>query len=403
MKTVINVIEQYLPQEAIDKNFLGKIKKFRLQWGSKDEKYIEFLSSGLVGVHPIRFSDKDEDLLYREVFNIDKETIRQEFYKTPGINKNFVVSSNPTNIILISLLTLVWNSKLPENIRLDGITDLYHIFCYKQIGSMYSHYFKYEVALPKAKALFESLSDKFLLKKLGTWEDVFNHQAKTLLPPRGNATQKIKRGSTDDIVKVINDFYSRLKSIIKNLYVKVKDFDDGEYERIGSSSLHNLIEGDDGSADGLKAMTDNYNSYITYLRSIYNHPNDFIKSDYIKLVCSLTKTADKEKFKEVLLYMSENELVLDPSRDYLKATLETCFTYLASKGISSDYKRKMSDCLKILNGFFKASKAKDPNLLLAKETLEEVAGEALQTSVKWILAPIVLCILLYLFIRAVVK
>ena len=185
MKTVINVIEQYLPQEAIDKNFLGKIKKFRLQWGSKDEKYIEFLSSGLVGVHPIRFSDKDEDLLYREVFNIDKETIRQEFYKTPGINKNFVVSSNPTNIILISLLTLVWNSKLPENIRLDGITDLYHIFCYKQIGSMYSHYFKYEVALPKAKALFESLSDKFLLKKLGTWEDVFNHQAKTLLPPRG--------------------------------------------------------------------------------------------------------------------------------------------------------------------------------------------------------------------------
>lgn len=403
MKSTIEVIEQYIPQEDININFLGKLKRFRLQWGSKDEKYIEFLSSGLVGIHAIRFSDKDEDMLYRDVFGIDKMTIQQEFYKVPGINKSFVVSSNPTNIILVSLLSMIWNSKLPEKTRLEGMFDVYHIFCYKQIGSMYSHYFKYEVSLSKAKAVFESLTEKFLLKKLGTWEDVFNHQATTILPPKGHASQKLKRGSTDDIVKVINDLYSRLKSLIKNLFAKVKEFEDSDYEKIGSSSLHNILEDTDGAADGLKAMTDNSNSYINYLKSIFNHPNDFIKQDYVTLILSLNKNADKVRFKEVLQYMSENEVDIPAERDFIRGVLESSFTYLATKGISSDYKRKMLDCLKLLNGYFKASKVNDPNLKMAKLALEDAIGEATNSTTKWVVVPLVLCLCLYIFLRAVVK
>lgn len=403
MKSLLDVIEQYITKDDIDVNFLGKIKRYRLQWGSKDEKYIEFLSSGLVGVHSIRFSDKDEDMLYKDVFGIDKNTIQQEFYKVPGINKSFVVSSNATNILLVMFMSLVWNSKLNEKLKIEAMIDLYHIFCYKQIGSMYSHYFKYEVNISKAKAVFETLTEKFLLKKLGTWEDVFNHQAISILPPKGYASQKIKRASTDDVVKVINDLYSRLKSLIKNLYAKVKEFDDSEYEKIGSSSLHNILEDGDGAADGLKAMTDNANSYINYIRSIFNHPHDFIKEDYVKLILSLNKNADKNKFKDVLQYISEHEIDIDPDRDYIRGILEASFNYLASKGISSDYKRKMLDCLKLLNGYFKASKVTDPNLKMSKSVLEDIVAEAINGTTKWVVVPLVLCLCLYIFLRAVVK
>lgn len=399
-ETVFTVLERHLPSDNINRVLLDKLKRFRHMWGSKDVTYIEFLSSGLIGMHPIRFSDQDDDILFRDILNIDKEEIQKEFYKTPGIVKAYKVSSNATNIVLVCLLSLVWKTSLPEDIKIDAMKDIYHIFAYKQIGSMYSHWFKYETPLPIAKAVFESLTDKYLIKKLGTWENLFNHQAKVLLPPKGSVTKKLISGTTDDIVKVINDFQNRIRDILKNIYIKLIEVKEGNNNLIKTTNQHNLLSDDDGGTNGLKEMTDNPNKYIVYLKSIINQATDFINKDYIYLVSKFNKNIDNKKLEEVLFYISQNILDLD-KEDFISPIIESSLVYLKSKKIHN-YKTQLLDCLKLLTGYFKASKVPDVNLRNAKQKLYKITEEALNINTKWVITPIVLSICLYLFIRSIV-
>lgn len=399
-ETVFTVLERHLPSDNINKILLDKIKRFRYMWGAKDVTYIEFLSSGLIGVHPIRFSEQDDEILFLDILNIDREQIQKEFYKTPGIVKSFKVSSNATNITLVCLISLVWKSSLPLETKVDAMKDIYHIFAYKQIGSMYSHWFKYETSLPLAKAVFESLSDKYLIKKLGTWEKLFDHQAKILLPPKGSITKKIISGTTDDIVKIINDFQNRIRDILKNIYIKLMEVKENNTNLIKSTNQHNILSDDEGGTNGLKEMIDNPNKYITYLKSIINQPSDFINKDYIYLVSKFNKNIDNKKLEEVLFYISQNVIDLDKN-DFISPVIENSLVYLKSKKIIN-YKLQLLDCLKHLTGYFKASKVSDVNLKNAKQFLFKTSEEALNINTKWIITPIVLSICLYIFLRSIV-
>ena len=62
-RDVLEFFNRHLPDLKPNKKLKDRLKEFRLQWSTKDDEYIEFLGSNLIGVHEIRFSALDDDRL----------------------------------------------------------------------------------------------------------------------------------------------------------------------------------------------------------------------------------------------------------------------------------------------------------------------------------------------------
>ena len=128
-KTVLELCEEYTAHLSYDLDLAKKIEEFKLKWSYKNDDHLEFLASNLTGVHVIRFSARDEEMLYRDVFGVDKDDFEYELWRTPGINKNFKVSSNPTFMLLMFMAHKYLNTKLPKQQRADmrKLQDKYRI------------------------------------------------------------------------------------------------------------------------------------------------------------------------------------------------------------------------------------------------------------------------------------
>ena len=401
MQSVLDVFCSHFDKYSVNNVLADKIKRFRINWGTKDEYYIEFLTSGLIGVHPIRFSEQDTTIFFQDVLDIDKDIIQKEFYKCNGINKSFKVSSDATNLCILCLMHLFSRSSLSKDKIKEALTDLYHIFSYKQIGSMYSHYFKRDFPISQAKTVFESLSDKYLIRKLGTWELLLDHQANVVLPPHGSNAKRILSGTTDDMVRTINDFQNRIRDVIKNLCQKLYEIKDDEKSKIVSTSIIENIKDGEGSSDAIKEITNNYVYYTNYLKSIFNNPYDFINKDFIYVVSKYNKNVTTDKLEQVLYYLSETELPNSNNVDFISGIIESSIHLLKTKGILTDYKRRLPEVLKYLSSFYKSSRGASKEVRESKAYLEKRVGEALNTVVKWVIVPVTLSVCLYLFLRAI--
>ena len=400
---VIDTLLEHLPKDNINQVLADKLKRFKFKWGTKDQNYIEFLSSGLIGVHPIRFSEHDEDELFIDILNIDRDNIQHEYYKCYGINKSFKVSSNATNLTLMGLIHLYYMSNLPVNKKLDAMRDIYNIMCYKFIGSMYSHFFRYDVSIHHAKAVYESLSNKFIIKQVGTWDNLFNHQYDIMMPPHGLHKGRLTTGKDEDLVRMINDAQVRVKDTLKNIRRELENVKESDFSSINTSSLHETINGKDGEADTIREVHEGYNNYSMFLKSIYNQPNDFIKKDYILVMSKLIRNTDERKLELALKELSLRETKIDPKFDYISIIIESCISYLMDNGISSGYRDKIVEVMKLIVGYYKANKQRDKRVYQVKVYFQKFIRKHVHGLTQRDVVPISISMCVYIFLRAIAK
>jgi len=115
-------------------------------------------------------------------------------------------------------------SNMSKNDRIDAILEIYYLFAYKAMSSLITHYFnKYNLDIAIAKAVFERLSEKFILKKKGNWQGVFTHQAGVILPD-GIYYPKLVRFNTIDATDIASGLQTRIRDLFKNVYSVIKKF-----------------------------------------------------------------------------------------------------------------------------------------------------------------------------------
>lgn len=398
-KTLIDVGDEYLGHLKYDKNFYNKISEFRIKWSQKDDNYIEFLGGNLTGVHPIRFSTVDEDTFFIDILNIDQNSIRNDFFKVDGIDKDRKVTSNVTYLTIIYLMHKVTISTTLGEYRIKLLKELYYIFAYKVISGRIAHYFKYDVEPAIAKVVFEKLSNRFLIKRLGSWQKVFEYRAKDILPPEGLHAGKLIKLTTDDGVKIIADMQGRIREIIKNIYVVLMEVKD-QNEKIYSSSM--IVDDEEGSST--RDSIGSYDNYARYVRTIIESPNDFINDDLVYLVTTVIKNIDRDKFIDTLKYISKNIKVKPESKDdFIKIAIETTINYSRTKNIVGNYNKHIYNILIFMKGYWSSSSVRDTDVKHIKNYLNNVAQTATGKKTKWLLATITIGVLLYIFLRAIVK
>ena len=396
-KDIKDVFKIHLKDIKYDTELYLKIKDFRLSWTVKSNEYTEFLGGVLLGLHNVRFSSRDEEVLFNEILGVDINNLKADIYQVKGINPNWKVSSNHTYLTMVYLMhAFLTKSKLSKSSLEDVMRELYYIFAYKAISSLISNGFKHNVKESVAKATFERLSNKFIIKRVGSWQGVFEYRSNDVVPPNGLHIKAIKRYITDDAIFICNDLQGRIRDMFKNIYsvmISIIAEDSG----IDNTTLNTTVDDD----ESLKDVTNRSDLYILNINSVINKPNDFIKDDILTLVSVVLPNLEIDIFRRTLYYISEH---YDQSKDdYISSIITNDIEYLSNNGYTTNYLNDIIDILYKLKGFWNSSRVSNKEIPVIKKRLFKMTRKATNIKTKWVLSTITLGVILYIFVRSIVK
>ena len=134
-----------------------QIQTFRINLAQKNEHYIDFLGNNTTGTQAskIRFSQLDENMLFADVLEIDRDQLQYDLWDTKDIEKKNKVGSNATYLTLVYIIHKYTISKDIGKYRDDAIRELYYIFGYKVVSSIFSAWWKFDTEPTVAKAVTE--------------------------------------------------------------------------------------------------------------------------------------------------------------------------------------------------------------------------------------------------------
>lgn len=397
LKQLTEICDDHFKHITFDDEFYRKIQKFRIGWVNKSDIYVDFLGSNLLGVHPIRFSNVDEDLWFVDTLGIDVTSFKYDVYNLTAIDKTRTVSSNVVYISIVYLMHKFINATKMRKKLNDILEELYYVFAYRAMGSLMSWYFKFDTDEAIAKAVYERLSNKFLIKKLGSWNAVFEYRSGDVKLPKGLHAKRLTSLKTVDAERAIADLQGRLRETVKNIYEVLIDVRD-KNERVRSTTL--IEKGDDG--DGIRDQADNPSKYINYMYSIVNSQNDFVDNDIIYLLSKNIKNLDEKNLTLTLKYLANEVDVNQNDKDnFIAVTIESAISYLRIKNITSEYNKHMLDIMEYLKNYWSSSSVKNKEIKKTKKYLFNLTNQATGKRTKWLLSTISISVMLYIFIRSV--
>lgn len=394
IKTVKELFEKNINSNLkIDKEFIKKLKIFRITWSQRTEDHIEFLGSNYIGLQPVRFSSQDEDIFFSDVVGIDKDTLTTDIRYTKGIDTKRKVESNPYYLTTVYFMHRFTISSLPSNNKIEAVTELYYLFAYKVISSLIMHYFKYNADISLIKATDTRLSNKFLIKQVNSWQELFTYRARDVLP-NGLHYSRLKSFSTDDCLRIIRDLQGRIRDIVKNIYSVMMEVKESN-EKIVSSNL--LMSDEEGVKVG--DVTNKHDRYITELNRLLSLERDLIDNDLLYLLSNLYKTFNVNETITVLQYISNNDF---PGKNFLSEHIITDGVDILHRKNIKDYQKNILLVIQTIKNWF-VNRSISSNLKKTKNDINKVVCLATKQKPSWRSMNSTISVMLYLFIRAIIK
>jgi len=382
---------------SFDKKLYKKLHNFRLNWLSKGVEYPEFLGGNTLGVHTIRFSTRDDDHLLVDIFNADPLMVLGNIKKLPDIDASWAVSTNPIlQTLTYTMHRFIIDDKLGSKLD-EALKECYYIFAYKVFGSLLSNYFRYNTTPAIAKATFEKLSNRFLIKKYGTWNAVLEHRANSVLPPAGLHSERLLEYTTNDSIRIVNDLQGGIREHIKSIYEVMLDVTTNKTS-IGSSSLLGTTgDGDDTT----KSITNRPDRYVNKLRELMGNPLNLIDDDIIHLTTQFIRAGDAALIKDTLLRLSEDYNPKDRDSVYIESIILNTIAYCNTKGIMSDYRSNILEVINYMKGYWSSGSVKDKDVKRVKKVISLAVKKSTKRRTQWVLSANTLAVIVYLFIVSV--
>lgn len=398
-KSLLDMFKEIMPEYKADIDLYNRIKIYRLGWAQKSDEYISFLGGNLTGTEPIRFSEQDESMLYTDIFRVDKKTLQNAVNKTNGINPQFKTISNATYITLAYTAHLFTCSNLKKDIIEDACVEISHIFCYKCVASLVYHYFKYSVDVQIAKAVNERLNKKYLIRKYDSWQKVFDHRSKDFLPG-GIHYKRLVKFSTDDSCRILMDYQTKIRELIKNIYVVLMEVINNN-EKISSSSL---LQRDSEGKVSIRDITNARVAYITYVKSIITSKVDFVNEDIIELMLTVFNSVSKEEFINLLDYISSSNPKELNKLDYIiETSILSCLSLLQEAGVTTDFHRNIYKVVTVIkNGTISISKRHE-EIRKLRSDIQPMLRHIFKKNRSTFLINISAMLIVYIFLRAIYK
>jgi hypothetical protein len=362
---------------AITPAFIGKIYTYQIRYLNKNEEHLTFFASNLIGVHVVRFGDLEILKFFREVLDIDYQETEREIRKVTTIDHDYKVGGDIFNLTMMYVIhRILTSSKLSETQKKRGAYDMALVFFYRCLAIRQSEYFPFPADPKIAQAAYARLSNRFMVKKLGSWQKVMDHHAKHLIEkePKGLHLKNLIRFVDDtSIVYSVTNSEGGIRDMYKN-YTAVFHQTREEGERFGSSASTQIdLEGVEKVKEKIKSVE----MYTNYLRSIVVDKESFVRRDLISVVLEINGNASQRIVTHTLGWISDNynhakhHSLID---EWMTLVIVHSFHLL--KETSADSIKDYAGMLLTLKNLYLSTRSTDKDLMRIRDVGEKIVKEA---------------------------
>ena len=381
LKQLFTAHFDFTPTQSIANNII----RWRTLFETRDS-HAEALNTPLLGVFKMKFLPRDSDALF-DILSIDR-TEFSSIIKQSSVNTDFIVASDPFNILTVWAAHKFFNANLPKTVRENAMESLLFMLLVKFFASFVGHVFPYGAKRDVMEATIDSLSDKFDIKRpaTGTWKLIMLARTHELVSTSNNIhLNAIKTFSTDDrVTYMITDTQTRIRTKIKNIMVEYYKMEKSG-KTIGDSSL---VETDKEGDKSVKALQNTFDAMTTSVCNRVLNINQFIRTDYMKIAASKTSNVRIDMLRQLLLkfstlatfqYRQHKEEEIDKLGNYVG------YAILIRNLIQRTYracimdKVKMTSRLAILDkasDLYRSSRVSDPEILKIKASFDSMVEKA---------------------------
>lgn len=254
--TIDNLIEKHFSRVRLStiKNVFSKeVDRIRI----RDDETINWLSSNLHGIYKIKYTPAEINSLFYNL-EVDSVELQQDIYRVKGFNKNWLVSSNSFNVLLIIAFHIVIKESRRDT---KTMFNIYFVLYFKMIAGRYGHYFNRKNSssdTSTAKLVYERMHQGYDLKRLGSQYAVIEYRFKFYAEDTNNF-KKIENLNGDSSVSVLNYMFSSINSYVKKALSDTVDAEEVSRTELKTLNNENMELGSSLSrpskyTDNIKAM-----------------------------------------------------------------------------------------------------------------------------------------------------
>ena len=364
-----DIFDEICQHVTFDQKIVKKISNFRLAFVTRNEDHIRFFGGNLLGVDVVRFTPNDRREFF-DIFDVDETVVAK---KIKGTTPDFNVLGDPLNNFMAYLLHRFFNEKkLNEKLRKGAMMDVALLWNYKFFTSRLANTFRYPADKEIAEATYMSLSKKYLIKRYGTWNEVFRIRCEDMFELHKKAIESMQ--DNDDVHYLIVDTHSRIRSIFVN--IATVHFQMAEQKVRVKSSVSTMLD-----KEGEIVLKDKENSlqkYTRYLTQIAGSKAEFVKPEIMDVIEKLMPTMPPRLFEKTLDYIAEHysRANNDKLRETLNKILVHAFDYIFrdKSGV-----RSVSDIPTILGklkGTYSSSRNNEELMIEIRKEVEDIVRKA---------------------------
>lgn len=404
MNEIALVFKKELPKLVANRQLAELLRRFRIAFANKNSDHIEFFGGNLIGVHVIRFSDKDFSTFFNDILHVDYDALSAELKTVKGINANWKIASDVFNLTCIYLIHLFLTSKeLDKKQREEAALNIGILFNYRCISALLNYYFRYPIDKKVAEAVYSVLSKHFLLKDLGTWQKFMEFRANAMVG-KDSIHRKALELFDDDmaLVNVMNDSQGRVRDTVKNMYKYfITVHQTGQ--RVGTQT--SIVIGTDGDAV-IKDRVNGLNIYSSYICSVVTDKTSFIKKDLLDVIEDVIYTVQPKQLLQTLEWLSdhyyshEHETFVE---SLIKKVMVHSYQYLLSHRYILANKKDITGLLLKLRGIYTSSRSNDMTLIELRDLGNKMVQLALGDITLQAAASVRTSVFLYISLRAYTK
>lgn len=368
------VMDRHFDKVKFDSRLAKALYRFNVEYINSSRELLSFYGSNLLGVEVVRFKDSDVSRFF-DVLDVEQFSLTEDLKHVTDIDQSFKVSSDVLNLTLMYLLHRFINSKLIDNKARDRVLyDVGSLFFYRTIAALISNNFKYPADPKIAQKAYANLSNKYLIKRLGTWGKVVEYRSNKLIDPKGLHYKALKALDDDlEVVYAINDSQGRIRDMIKNYYAEFAKVH-SQGESIGrTSSTYLDAEGE----ESVKDKTMSVERYVHYIQDLLTDEHGLIKDDLLTIVSKVNSNVSYRSLRQVLKWMvgayghTQHHKLVD---EFVQLAIIHSF-HLIEYTICPSSLRDYPTILVQLKNLLASSRSTDPDLMKIKQLGETIVTE----------------------------
>lgn len=383
-----------------DRALIARLKKYQQNFINYNEDHINFFGTNLIGVFPMRFRQQDRDEFFLTVTGLDEIDLIDGIKTVDYLKPHWHRPNDPFNLACIWLMYEISRSAvLSIEEKKEGEVLAAQILMYRFMGSLLAHSFPYPADRAAMEATMSKLSRKYAIKTAGTWGKMFTLRAEELIARNSIHYKTFTEFNSDNkITYMVNDIQSRLKGMVKNIW--------GEFDKVRHSTARFVAEASIRVFDGeevVREKTRKFNTYVRYMQEILPEKRNFIRDELVSVVTDLVHTVPPRNLYEALEWMSINYRLkgLEYIEQLVENTTLHALALIAAHPESYRNGAAIEPLLIKLRALYTASRMSDHDLLLMRETADQVVKQSVKSKNSAVLASVRTAVQLYIVLRAI--